>query len=343
MVIPRPITGSPAAVATAAPPWVCNRLTVVLVRPTRYDEDGYVVRHWLGTLPSNTLSCLNGLTHDAVASGALGPIDVNVLAFDECVDRIDPRRLGRQLRRPGTKVLVALAGVQTNQFPRAQDLARQFKAEGFDVMIGGFHVSGSVAMARAIPPECQAMIDEGVTLVLGEVEDRWADLLRDAATGRLRPLYDFLSDLPDLSTRPLPKPSTRLQRKFAAHGYGTIDAGRGCPFNCSFCTIINVQGRRMRSRSASSIIDHIRAQYWSDRKPGITHYFFTDDNFSRNPQWEAIFDGLIALQQDERMAIQLHDAGRHGGHADPRDSWRRRPAPAACRSSSAWSPCARTI
>jgi radical SAM superfamily enzyme YgiQ (UPF0313 family) len=296
---------NPLAMGVATLPWVCDRLTVVLVRPTRYDEDGYVVRHWLGTLPSNTLSCLNGLTHDAVAAGALGPVDVEVLAFDEAVDRVDPRRLGRRLRRPGTKVLVALAGVQTNQFPRAQDLARQFKAEGFDVMIGGFHVSGSVAMAHAIPPECQAMIDEGITLVLGEVEDRWADLLRDAATGRLRPLYDFLADLPDLSARPLPRSSARLQRKFAVQGYGTIDAGRGCPFNCSFCTIINVQGRKMRSRSASSIIDHVRAQYWRGRKPGVRHYFFTDDNFARNPQWESIFDGLVALQQDEQMAIRF--------------------------------------
>ena len=294
---------SAEASATATPPWACDRLTVVLVRPTRYDDDGYVVRHWLGTLPSNTLSCLNGLTDDAVASGALGSIDVDVLLFDECVDRIDPRRLGRRLSRPGTKVLVALAGVQTNQFPRAQDLARQFKAEGFDVMIGGFHVSGSVAMAHAIPPECQAMIDEGVTIVLGEVEDRWAGLLQDAAAGQLRPLYDFLKDLPDLSARPLPKCSTRLMHKFAAHDYGTIDAGRGCPFNCSFCTIINVQGHAMRSRGASKIVDHIRAHYRVGRKPGIRHYFFTDDNFSRNPQWEAIFDGLIALRQDERVAI----------------------------------------
>jgi hypothetical protein len=121
-------------------PFACDHLAVVLVRPTRYDDDGYVVRHWLGTLPSNTLSCLNGLTHDAVASGALGSLVVRVHAFDEAVDRIDPKRLGRRLRRRGTRVLVALAGVQTNQFPRAQDLARQFKAEGFDVMIGSTSV-----------------------------------------------------------------------------------------------------------------------------------------------------------------------------------------------------------
>ena len=124
-----------------ASPWVCDRLTVVLVRPTRYDDDGYVVRHWLGTLPSNTLSCLNGLTHDAVASGVLGSVAVDVLPFDECVDRIYPKQLGRRLRRPGTKVLVALAGVQTNQFPRAIDIARPLRAAGIQVCVGGFHVS----------------------------------------------------------------------------------------------------------------------------------------------------------------------------------------------------------
>ncbi len=290
--------------ATAPPPFLCDSLTVVLIRPTRYDDDGYVVRHWRGTLPSNTLSCLNGLTHEAVASGALGAVAVRVHTFDESVDRIDPR-LARTFRRPGTRVLVALVGVQTNQFPRAQDLARQFKAEGFDVMIGGFHVSGSVAMAHAIPPECQAMIDEGITLVLGEVEDRWAALLQDAAAGRLLPLYDFLKDLPDLRTKPLPKVSARLQRKFAVRGYGTIDAGRGCPFNCSFCTIINVQGHAMRSRGATHITDHIRAHYRAGRKKGIWHYFFTDDNFARNPYWEAIFDGLIALRENEGVAVDF--------------------------------------
>jgi hypothetical protein len=172
-------------------------------------------------------------------------------------------------------------------------------------MIGGFHVSGAVAMAHAIPPECQAMIDEGVTLVLGEVEDRWAGLLQDAAAGRLRPVYDFLSDLPDLRTKPLPTVSGRLQRKFAAPGYGTIDAGRGCPFNCSFCTIINVQGHAMRNRGVTHIISHIRSHYHRRGRQSLRHYFFTDDNFSRNPAWEAIFDGLIALREQENLAIDF--------------------------------------
>ncbi len=255
------------------------------------------MRHWRGTLPSNTLSCLNGLTEDAVAAGALHPLDVTIHAFDEAVDRIDPRRLVRRLRRrSSTRVVVALAGVQTNQFPRAQDLARQFKAEGCAVMIGGFHVSGAMATAPTTPPECQVMIDNGVTLVLGEVENAWVDLLRDAAADRLQAVYNFLPALPDLDAQPLPRSSPRLQRKFAVRGYGTIDAGRGCPFDCSFCTIISVQGRTMRGRGAARILDHIRREYRVGRRSGIRHYFFTDDNFARHPSWEAILDGLIALR-----------------------------------------------
>lgn len=118
-----------------------------------------------------TAELCDGLTVDTVASGAVSPLRVDVLAFDEAVDKIEPRKLGRRLRRPRTRVLVALAGVQTNQFPRALDLGRQFRAEGFDVMMGGFHVSGSTATAHGITPECQAAMDAGITLVLGEVED----------------------------------------------------------------------------------------------------------------------------------------------------------------------------
>ena len=54
------------------------------------------------------------------------------------------------------------------------------------------------------------------------------------------------------------------------------DAGRGCPFQCSFCTIINVQGRKSRYRSADDVEVIVRANY----AQGINHYFVTDDNFA---------------------------------------------------------------
>ncbi len=282
-----------------------RRLVVILIRTSRYDEDGYVVRHWRGTLPSNTLSCLHSLTEDAVRSGVFAHVEVRLEVIDEIVSRVDPNALGRKFRRDGTTVVVGLVGVQTNQVPRARDLAAQFKAEGFDVIIGGFHVSGAMAMSQVTPPECQELLDMGVTLVLGEVEGRLGGILLDALDGRLQPIYDFLHAPPDLADVPLPQASRRTQQRFVMARNGTIDAGRGCPFCCSFCTIINVQGRTMRSRSAAHIIDQVRRNYWLKGRRGVRHYFFTDDNFARNPQWERIFDGLAGLRDAEGLDVDF--------------------------------------
>lgn len=282
-----------------------RRLVVILVRPSKYDDEGYVVRHWRGTIPSNTLSCLTSLTEDVIASGDLGGLEVHLERVDETVARVDPRALGRRHRRDGTKVVVGLVGVQTNQFPRAQDLARQFKAEGFEVIIGGFHVSGAIAMSPTMPPECQAMLEAGVTLVLGEVEGRWSGILQDAVADRLQPLYDFLGNPPDLTDMPLPRPSLSTMKASGPTHIGSIDAGRGCPFACSFCSIINVQGRTVRARSARRIIGQVRENYRLAGRRSVRHYFFTDDNFARNPEWEAVFDGLIRLREEEGVNVDF--------------------------------------
>ena len=73
----------------------------------------------------------------------------------------------------------------------------------------------------------------------------------------------------------------------------SFDLGRGCPFQCSFCTIINVQGRKSRFRTPDDV-EHILRQNW---KQGIDRFFITDDNFARNKDWEAIFDRIIELRE----------------------------------------------
>ncbi|MBI4584528.1 MAG: radical SAM protein [Planctomycetes bacterium] len=283
------------------PPAGIKRLQVLLIKPSKYDDEGYVMRYLRGVLPSNTLATLASLTEEVARAGQLGEVEIEVQMLDEHVQKIDPRRLARKYRRPGIRPVAALCGVQTNQFPRAADMARRFINEGMAVMIGGFHVSGAIAMSeRGMPPECRALLDKGVTLVKGEVEDCWGDLLRDALHNRLKPFYD-IAEPPDLSAASIPVVDPRLMKRFAYPFMGTIDAGRGCPFQCNFCTIINVQGRSMRSRLAEKIKDRIR------RNVGlkIDYYFFTDDNFSRNPNWEEIFDALIELKSQERIRIHF--------------------------------------
>jgi radical SAM superfamily enzyme YgiQ (UPF0313 family) len=280
-----------------------KKVHLYLIKPTQYDDDGYVVRHWRGVLPSNTLACLAGLTDEVVAQKRLGEnVRVHVHLLDETVDKVPIKRICRSQPVAHTKTIVCLVGVQTNQFPRACDLARVFRRAGLTVLIGGFHVSGYLALLPEIPPDIQQLIDDGVTIVKGEIEETWGDLLCDAVDGHLKPLYDFIDNKPDLYTKPLPAIRRSYLRKFVAPNFGTLDCGRGCPFECTFCTIINVQGRKMRFRSAERIADAVRRNY---REHGISFYFFTDDNFARNKNWEAIFDALIRLREEEQIPLQF--------------------------------------
>ena len=72
------------------------------------------------------------------------------------------------------------------------------------VLIGGFHTSGIMELFPDLTPELLEMIDHGVTLVHGEVEEAWSGLLRDAYLGQLKPRYD-IPERPDLSNQPIPE------------------------------------------------------------------------------------------------------------------------------------------
>ena len=81
--------------------------------------------------------------------------------------------------------------------------------------------------------------------------------------------------------------------------YSSIDLGRGCPYQCSFCTIINVQGRKSRFRTPDDLEKIIRANY----AQGIDRFFITDDNFARNTDWEILLDRVIKLREDEGIRV----------------------------------------
>jgi hypothetical protein len=85
----------------------------------------------------------------------------------------------------------------------------------------------------------------------------------------------------------------RYLKRFLLGSLATMDTSRGCPYNCSFCTIINVQGKKMRCRSAAAILKAVRENY----EAGVQSYFFTDDNMARSPVWEAVFDGLRVMRE----------------------------------------------
>ncbi len=275
---------------------------LVMIKPTHYDDDGYPIQWLRSAIPSNTLACLNGLAEDSRRRKILGPsVDLRLRTYDETNRRIRPLRIVQQIKQAGGRGLIALAGVQTNQFPRAMDLARTFRDAGLSVCIGGFHVSGCLAMLPEMPPELKAAQALGVSLFAGEAEDRRLDkVIVDAYRGRLEPLYNYLAAPPDLTREPNPiLPAKHIRRTVRA--LTSVDLGRGCPFRCSFCTIINVQGHKSRCRSPEALESVIRANY----AQGINHFFITDDNLARNRNWEAFFDRLIRLREKERFRIKF--------------------------------------
>src|ERR1041384_147047 len=121
---------------------------IVLIKPSKYDDDGYVIRFWKGVLPSNTLNVLHGLTEEVKSNGVFGDLEIEIVTFDETAEKLPVKKIIGWSRRRTTKLVVGLVGVQTNQFPRALELARQFRAAGIDVIIGGFHTSGTITMLR---------------------------------------------------------------------------------------------------------------------------------------------------------------------------------------------------
>lgn len=273
---------------------------VFLIKPSHYDDDGYVIQWYRSAIPSNTLAALYGLLLDCTDRNVLGgDVEIRVTALDETNTRIRPAAIARHIEAEGGRGLVALVGVQSNQFPRAMDLARPLRRAGIQVCIGGFHVSGCLAMLPELPADIREAQELGISLFAGEAENRLPEVLADAWAGRLKPVYNYMADLPAMDGTPIPiLPTTRVMR--TAGGLASFDAGRGCPFQCSFCTIINVQGRKSRHRTADDIERIVREHAAQD----IYSFFITDDNFARNSHWEEIFDRLIYLREEESIPVR---------------------------------------
>lgn len=277
-----------------------KRFCIVMIKPSHYDDDGYVIQWFRSAIPANSLACLYGLALECREQKVLGEnVEFDIHAFDETNTNIKIPKIV-SLIEAADDGIVMLVGVQSNQFPRALDIARPLREKNIKVAIGGFHVSGTMAMLKDRDPHVQEALDLGVTLFAGEAEGRFAQVLKDAFENNLPEIYNFMDDLPNIENVATPLlPAERVH--LTAGATTSFDAGRGCPFTCSFCTIINVQGRKSRRRSPADIEKLIRANV----AQGLHSFFITDDNFARNKDWEVILDKLIELREIEKLKISF--------------------------------------
>ena len=286
---------------------------LILIKPSHYDDMGYVISWLRSPIPANSLACVYGIAEAAHQNGFFGDTKLDITAIDETNTRIQPDKIAKEIFAADDG-MVMLVGVQSNQFPRALDIAEPLRAAGVKVGIGGFHVSGTLAMLPERDEGVQKALDMGCFLFAGEAEEgRLEQVIQDGMSGNLKEIYNFMSDLPDMQGAAPPiLPAETLEKNYG--GSTSFDAGRGCPYQCSFCTIINVQGRKSRFRSPDDVEAIIRANV----AQGTVHFFITDDNFARNSNWEDIFDRLIELREEQNVVIRLIIQVDTGCHKIPR-------------------------
>jgi len=143
--------------------------------------------------------------------------------------------------------------------PRAYELASLFRHNGAKVVLGGIHPS--------VLPEEAARFSDAV--VVGEAEGIWGQVLHDVQWNRLRKCYH--NSEPDISESPLPV-RRRMRSILGLPSFVTpIMASRGCPYDCEFCCVHSVYGRRQRHLPIEHIIEDIR-------RTGARRVMFLDDN-----------------------------------------------------------------
>src|SRR6202453_1134929 len=163
---------------------------VEIIKPSHYDRDGYVIQWWKAWIPSNSMACLHAIASDCAEKRVLGEdVAIEVDAYDEMNIKIPIERIAARIQQPGHGGVVCLVGVQSNQFPRAMAIARRFRSKGVAVAIGGFHVSGSIAMLKTLTPELVEAGELRISLFARAAVQHFASSRRDVAAGAAKPIY----------------------------------------------------------------------------------------------------------------------------------------------------------
>jgi radical SAM superfamily enzyme YgiQ (UPF0313 family) len=181
----------------------------------------------------------------------LTPPDVEIRFHDDRLEKIP-------FDEPTDVVAIP---VETYTAKRAYQIASEYRRRGIPVIMGGFHAT--------LAPDEVARYAESV--VLGEAENVWAEVIDDARHGRLKPAYKA-------AERPALAQIRYDRRLFASRRYlpiGLIETGRGCKFPCEFCAVQTFFDRTARHRPVDAIMAELR-----ELKQRHKLFFFVDDNFA---------------------------------------------------------------
>jgi radical SAM superfamily enzyme YgiQ (UPF0313 family) len=189
-------------------------------------------------------------------------------------------------------------------------IVERCRARGLRTVVGG-PIASSLSAAEL----------KADHVVIGEAEALIADLTRDLEQGTAKPMYQA-AERPEMSLSPLPDLSLIKMKRYSTM---TVQYSRGCPFNCEFCDIIEIYGRRPRTKAVAQVLaelDQLREAGWREA------VFIVDDNFIGNKarakellvalaewrnQYKTTFDfcteASLNLADDPQLMQMMKDAG----------------------------------
>lgn len=183
---------------------------------------------------------------------SLMPPDVETCFYDDRMEAIP-------YDEPTDLVVIS---VETFTALRSYAIAAEFRQRGIPVVMGGYH-------ATLIPEEVQ---EHAEALVIGDAEPVWGQLLADARSGQLKPVYDGRGRRELGNVRP-------DRRIFADRSYQNItlvEYARGCNFKCDFCSITAVHGASQNHRPARDVAEEME-------QTDSRRFFIVDDNIVSQP------------------------------------------------------------
>jgi len=222
--------------------------------------------------------------HSNIKVLALPPLNLAIIAR-YTPDHYDVSIVDEAMEDIHFDTQVDLVGItcMTPLAPRAYEIAARFRERGIPVVIGGVHVS-------YMNQEAASYAD---AVVVGEAEEIWPQLLQDFEKGKLKKVYtaDARPDIEDLAA---PRRDLLKSKYFV----DTVQTSRGCPFNCSFCSVTAFNGAKYRLRNIDNVIDEINSLK-------SKRIFIIDDN--------VVGSGQRCIKRSYELFDRLKDTGKEWG------------------------------
>jgi len=235
-------------------------LKLLLVQPSQLIEGGKVFKAKKLMFPRLSLPVLASLT----------PPDFEVKIIDDHFEPVS-------FEEPADLVGISY---MTPQAPRAYQIADEFRKRGKKVVMGGIHAS-------ALPEEA---LEHSDAVVVGEAEEIWPRVLEHFNEGKMKGIYRS-PQFPMLKGLPRPRYDLLNRKRYRLLKINfPIQAGRGCPFHCEFCSVTRFFGGQFRFRPVEEVVEEIR-------RGGLKKIFFIDDNIIGHSEYARnLFLALIPLK-----------------------------------------------